>query len=532
MNLHGKNFIGDRLSPGAGETFHASNPDDRSRLPPEFHAADERDVNAAMQLAEAAFDIFRETTGEKRAIFLERIVEEIMALGDELISRAGDETGLLEARLVGERARTVNQLKMFAQVIREGIWVDARIDTAIPGRQPLPKPDLRRMLIPIGPVIVFGSSNFPFAYSVAGGDTASALAVGNPVVVKAHERHPGTSELTAVAIRRAVAACDLPAGVFSMLHGFGKTVGIALVKHPAAKAVGFTGSLAAGRALFDAASARPEPIPVFAEMSSLNPVFILPGALRERGNQIAEGLKNSVTTGAGQFCTKPGLVFGLQNVAFEQFQQTLGQLLENVAPATMLHGGICESYHKELARVSGACGVELLGRSKDDPEPARTQAEAVLIRTDAQNFQSNPEFSREVFGPFSILISAQTISELEDIAKNLEGQLTAAVHGTPDDLKDAERLLQILERKAGRLIINGFPTGVEVCPSMNHGGPYPATTDMRFTSVGTAALQRFVRPICYQNFPEPLLPAALQNKNPLNILRLLNGKLTEDAVND
>ena len=527
MNLHGKNFIGNELSSGSGEPFHATNPFDCSPLQPEFRAANEGDVNAAMNLAESTFAIFRGTTGEQRAVFLERIADEIMALGDELIQRAKSETGLLEPRLIGERARTVNQLKMFAQVVREGSWMDARIDTAIPDRQPMPKPDLRWMLIPIGPVIVFGSSNFPFAYSVAGGDTASALATGNPVVVKAHERHPGTSELTATAICRAVNACHLPAGVFSMLHGSGKTVGIALVKHPFAKAVGFTGSRAAGRALFDAASARPEPIPVFAEMSSLNPIFILPGALRERGDQIAEGLKSSVTLGAGQFCTKPGLVFGLQDSGWNQFQKMLAQSLENVAPTTMLHNGICASYHKELERISQTGGVKLLARSKENSDPSKTQAEAVLVCTDAANFQKNPELAEEIFGPFSILISAPAISELEKIATNLEGQLTATVHGTPDELKNAKDLLQILERKAGRLIINGFPTGVEVCPSMNHGGPYPATTDVRFTSVGTAALLRFVRPICYQNFSGSLLPDALKDENPLGIWRMANGKLTK-----
>ena len=530
MDLHGKSFIGDRLSSGSAEMFHATNPSNSTVLPPDFHAASESEINAAMELAESAFTTFRETTDEQRAVFLERIADEIMALGDELVLRAGAETGLPEARLVGERARTANQLKMFAQLMREGSWMDARIDTAIPDRQPVPKPDLRRMLVPIGPVVVFGSSNFPFAYSVTGGDTASALAAGNPVVVKAHERHPGTSELTAVAIRRAVVACNLPAGVFSMLHGFGKTVGIALVKHPFTKAVGFTGSRTAGRALFDAASARPEPIPVFAEMSSLNPVFILPEVLRERGGQIAEGLKNSITLGAGQFCTKPGLVFGCQDAAFEQFQKSLAQLLETVAPTTMLHGGIFESYHKGLARLAGIGGVEMLARSKEKPDAARTQAESVLVCTDAKNFQKHPELAEEVFGPLSILIAAPAISELEAIARNLEGQLTASVHGTANDLKNAKGLLQILERKAGRLIINGFPTGVEVCPSMTHGGPYPATTDARFTSVGTAAYLRFVRPVSYQNFPAQLLPAALQNENPLKILRLVNGKLCRDGI--
>ncbi|HLZ52904.1 MAG TPA: aldehyde dehydrogenase (NADP(+)), partial [Verrucomicrobiae bacterium] len=445
-------------------------------------------------------------------------------------ARAHLETGLPETRLTGERARTVNQLKLFAQVVREGSWVDARIDTAIPDRQPAPKPDLRRMLIPIGPVIVFGASNFPFAYSVAGGDTASALAAGNPVVVKAHERHPGTSELTAVAIRRAVVACHLPAGVFSMLHGLGKTVGLALVRHPFARAVGFTGSRAAGRALFDAAAARPDPIPVFAEMSSLNPIFILPEALREHGGKIAEGLKNSVTSGAGQFCTKPGLVFGLQGAAFEQFQQSLAQLLKTVAPTTMLHAGICDVYHQGLNRVAATGGVQLLARSETDPDTQKTHAESVLVCTDAKTFRANPELAGEVFGPFSILISAPTIAELEEIAQNLEGQLTATVHGTPGDFQKAGKLLRLLECKAGRLILNGYPTGVEVCPAMNHGGPYPATTDVRFTSVGTAAIYRFARPICYQDFSPSMLPPALRNENPPGIWRLVNGTLTRDAI--
>ena len=530
MNLHGQNFIGDRLSPGAGETFQAVSPLDNRPLEPVFHTATMEKVNEALDLAGQAFGAYRETTGEERAVFLERIADEIMALGDELIIRARLETGLPEARLTGERARTVNQLKLFAQLVREGSWVDARIDTALPDRQPVPRPDLRRMLIPLGPVIVFGASNFPFAYSVAGGDTASALAAGNPVIVKAHERHPGTSELVAAAIQRAVMACGLPGGVFFLLHGLGKTVGLALVRHPLARAVGFTGSRVAGRALFDAAAVRPEPIPVFAEMSSLNPVFILPEALRERGAKIAAGLKNSVTLGAGQFCTKPGLVFGVQGAEFEQFEKALAQLLKTVEPATMLHAGICDAYHRGLARVAKTGGVTQLARSDNPSDPVKTQGESVLVRTDAKTFRGHPELAEEVFGPFSILISAPTLAELEEIASNLEGQLTAAVHGTPGDFQKAGKLLRLLERKAGRLILNGFPTGVEVCPAMNHGGPYPATTDVRFTSVGTAALYRFVRPVCYQDFPASLLPPALRNENPLGIHRLLNGKLTRDAI--
>jgi NADP-dependent aldehyde dehydrogenase len=448
-----------------------------------------------------------------------------MSLGDDLIERAHRETGLPEARLIGERGRTVGQLKQFAHVVREGSWVDARIDTAIPDRQPAPKPDLRRMLVPIGPVIVFGSSNFPLAFSVAGGDTASALATGNPVIVKAHSGHPGTSELVATAIVRAITACRLPAGVFSLLHGSGKIIGMALVKHPFARAVGFTGSREAGRALFDAAVARPEPIPVFAEMSSLNPVFILPEALQDRTAKLAEGLRASMTMGVGQFCTKPGLVFGLGGTEFDQFQKMLAGLLEATVPETMLHGGICDAYHQGLARVSGVSGVKLLSRSKDAPDPKRTQGEAVALATDVANFREHPELAKEVFGPFAVLISAQSIGELEEIARGLEGQLTATVHGSPNDLRQAATLLRLLECKAGRLIINGFPTGVEVCPSMNHGGPYPATTDTRFTSVGTAALARFVRPICYQDFPDAQLPEALKEGNPLGIRRVVNGKM-------
>lgn len=530
MNLHGQSFIGDRLSRGTGETFRAVSPLDSKPLQTDFHLADVKDVDTAMELAEKAFATYRETTGERRAVFLERIADEIMALGDDLIKRTHQETGLPEARLTGESARTVGQLKLFAQVAREGSWVDARIDTAIPDRQPLPKPDLRRMLIPIGPVIVFGSSNFPLAFSVVGGDTASALATGNPVVVKAHRSHPGTSELVATAVRRAVDACGMPAGVFSMLQGSGKVIGMALVRHPLARAAGFTGSREAGRALFDAAVARPDPIPVFAEMSSLNPVFILPEAMRERTEQIADGLRVSMTLGVGQFCTKPGLVFGIQGDELKKFQGALARLLEVVAPATMLHAEICESYHDGLARASDVGGVKVLARSKEKPDSAKTHGEAVVVCTDAANFQKHPELAEEVFGPFAVLIQARNLVELEEIAANLQGQLTATVHGTPDDLGQANRLLGILERKAGRLIVNGFPTGVEVCHSMNHGGPYPATTDMRFTSVGTAALYRFVRPICYQNFPAASLPDALKDENPLGIWRLVDGKLTRNGL--
>jgi len=528
MNLHGLCFIGDQLSTGTGETFRAISPLDSSTLAPQFYRAGAKEAHTALELAEAAFASFGQTTGAERAAFLERIADEIIALGDDLISRARQETGLPEARLAGERARTAGQLRLFAQVAREGSWVDARIDTAIPDRQPLPKPGLRRMLIPIGPVVVFGSSNFPLAFSVAGGDTASALATGNPVIVKAHSGHPGASELVAAALRRAVAACRLPAGVFSMLHGVGKDLGLALARHPLTRAVGFTGSRKAGRALFDAAAARPEPIPVFAEMSSLNPVFILPGALRERALQIAEGLRASITLGVGQFCTKPGLVFVVRGPGFDQFQEVLARSLEAVAPATMLHAGICQSYHQGLAQVSATPGLELLARSKEPADPRQNQGQAVVLRTGLANFLDHPELAAEIFGPFALIISAPGLEELQAAARSLEGQLTATVHGTPEDLAQAQPLLRLLERKAGRLILNGFPTGVEVCPSMHHGGPCPSTTDVRFTSVGTAALYRFVRPVCYQDFPPALLPDALKDDNPLHIWRLVNGKLARN----
>jgi NADP-dependent aldehyde dehydrogenase len=524
MNLHGQCFIGGHLSTGSGERFRAISPLDSIAMEPQFYRAGAKEADAALELAEAAFAIFRQTSGSQRAALLERIADEISALGDQLISRAHQETGLPETRLTGERARTVGQLRLFAEVAREGSWVDARIDSAVADRQPLPKPDLRRMLIPIGPVVVFGSSNFPLAFSVAGGDTASALATGNPVVVKAHSAHPGTSELVATALQRAVAACHLPAGIFSMLYGVGKDLGLALVRHPWTRAVGFTGSSKAGRALFDAAAARPDPIPVFAEMSSLNPVFILPGALCERASQIAEGLRASVTLGVGQFCTKPGLVFAARSAGLDQFQEVLARSLQAVMPATMLHAGICQSYHQGLAQVSAAAGAELLARSKEPADSRQTHGEAVVMRTDLPAFLKHPELAGEVFGPFALIISVPAAEELQAAARSLEGQLTATVHGTPEDLAQAEPLLRLLERKAGRLIVNGFPTGVEVCPSMHHGGPYPSTTDVRFTSVGTAALYRFVRPICYQDFPPSLLPDALKDNNPLGIWRLVDGK--------
>lgn len=530
MTLHGHSIIAGQLTTSASRTFHPVSPLDSNKLEPAFHECTLDDVDQALWQAEEAFALYRKTSAEARAAFLDAIADEILALGDGLLQRCHQETGLPLDRLTGERGRTCGQLKMFAGLVREGSWLDARIDTAQPDRAPVPKPDLRRMLGPLGPVIVFGSSNFPLAFSVAGGDTASALAAGCPVVVKAHRAHPGTSELVAGAIGRAVEKCGVPHGVFSMLHGAGAEVGIALVKHPLARAAGFTGSRVAGRALFDAASARPEPIPVFAEMSSLNPLVILPGALRERGAQIAQGLRTSVTMGVGQFCTKPGLIFGLGSPEFEKFGETFAAEMRTVAPGTMLHPGICRSFHDGLDAMEKVPGVVRVAESDVEPDAAKTQGEPTVFATDAEDFVARRELHEEIFGPFTLLVSARTFAELETALKCLDGQLTATFHATPADLAEASDLLHILERKVGRLIINGFPTGVEVCPSMQHGGPYPATTDMRYTSVGTAAIQRWSRPVCYQNFPADLLPPELKNENPRGIMRIVNSQLTREAV--
>ena len=527
MNLHGKNFIGDALG-GEGPGFQADNPATREPLPPDFHEATTVEINRAADLAEQAFEKSRRLSAEQIASFLDQVADQIVALGDGLIQRARAETALPEARLTGERARTVNQIKMFAQCVREGSWVDARIDRAMPDRKPLPKPDLRRKLIPIGPVAVFAASNFPLAFSVAGGDTASALAAGNPVIVKAHPAHPGTSELVAQAIQAAATSAGIPAGIFSMVHGRSHETGLQLVRHPAIKAVGFTGSLKAGRALFDAAAARPEPIPVYAEMGSTNPVFVLPEAMQKNWQSIAQGLMQSVSLGVGQFCTNPGLVFGLENDTLRRFIESAAELARSTAPGTMLYSGICERFQAGLQQARAIPGVELAGQST--AEVASTQAATSVLVTNSIAFLKNEALVEELFGPATLIVSCSSTTDLERIARALPGQLTATLHGTEQDLEKHRELVTILQGKAGRLIFNGFPTGVEVCPSMHHGGPYPATTDVHFTSVGTAAIQRFARPVCLQNFPDPALPVELQNSNPRQLWRMVDGELTRDAL--
>ncbi len=527
MKLQGKNIIAGQEVETGGKKFTGSSPSTGLSLDPGFEEANSELISLALEAAEIAFHEYRQCSAGERALFIEKIVEEILALGDELIERAHLETALPKDRLTSERGRTVNQLRMFADLVREGSWVDARIDRAIPDRQPLPKPDIRRMLIPIGPVAVFGASNFPLAFSVAGGDTASAFAAGCPVIVKAHPAHPGTSELVARAIVGAVAATGMPAGVFSLIHGESHEVGLGLVKHPLTKAIGFTGSLRGGRALFDAAAGRPDPIPVYAEMGSINPIFILPGALSERAGAIAEGLKQSFTLGVGQFCTNPGLTVGLRGDHLNSFIDRLGKLISDASPGTMLYSGILQAYEKSVKQFSEITGVKKV-QSNHTADLSKTEARPAMFVTDANTFLEHRELNEEVFGPSTVIVKCNSREEMETLAGNLQGHLTATVHGTDEDLDQYRSLISILENRVGRLVFNGFPTGVEVCASIHHGGPYPATTEVRSTSVGTAAIERFVRPVCYQNFPQSALPIELQNVNHRKIWRLVDNQLTKD----
>src|SRR5579875_1081426 len=473
-------------------------------------------IDRAVRAADAAFAGYARTPAAERARFLEAIAGEIENLGDALIEAANLETALPAARLAGERARTTNQLRIFASLIREGSWRDARIDHAIPDRKPAPKPDLRRILIPLGPVGVWAASNFPLAFSVAGGDTASALAAGNPVVLKAHPAHPDTSEMVAGAIGRAIRSSGLEAGVFSMVQGASPETSLALVRHPLLKAAAFTGSLRAGRALFDAASRRDQPIPFFAEMGSVNPVFVLPGAMRERGQAIAEGLSASVNLGVGQFCTCPGLVMGVDGEVFERFASRLRGLFAAAEGGTMLYPGIQRSYQEGVERLLRLEGMQA----------TRSAAQPVLLEIRAAAALRHEEIFEEVFGPSAILIRCSSAAEMEEIARRMPGSLTATLHGTGEDILSHRNLVALLEQRAGRIIFNGYPTGVEVCAAMQHGGPYPATTDSRFTSVGTAAIQRFARPVCFQDAPRDVLPEELWDENPMGISRIVDGVLT------
>ncbi|KVE40023.1 aldehyde dehydrogenase (NADP(+)) [Burkholderia sp. TSV86] len=520
MRLTGQLLIGQSAAPGRNGSFRAIDAATGEPIEPAFGGASLRDLDHACALADDAFDVYRETPLESRAAFLDAIGRQIVALGDALIERCAAETGLARARLEGERARTVGQLALFAQLVRNGGFLDVRIDPARPERQPQPRADLRLRNIAIGPVAVFGASNFPLAFSVAGGDTASALAAGCPVIVKAHGAHPGTSELVGRAIQAAARESGMPDGVFSLLFNASYEIGQALVADPRIKAVGFTGSRRGGLALMHIAAARGEPIPVYAEMSAINPVLLLPGALAARHDAIAQQFVASLTLGAGQFCTNPGLVLGIDGPALRAFERTAARAVAAIAPATMLTPHIHANYAEGVARLASHDALEQLG---EGIAGGRHQARAALFATSAQAFASHAELRDEVFGPASLIVRCADLDTLHRTLRSLEGQLTIAAHLGDGDAPLFRALRPTLERKAGRILVDGFGTGVEVGHAMVHGGPFPATSDVRTTSVGARAIERFLRPVSYQNVPDALLPDALRDGNPLNVPRRLDG---------
>ncbi|MFV9654301.1 aldehyde dehydrogenase (NADP(+)) [Pseudomonas sp. NY15366] len=525
LSLTGHNYIGGERR-AAGTVEHKSlDASSGEALPYTFIQATPEEVDAAAQAAAAAYPIYRNLSAVRRAEFLEAIADEIDALGDDFVALVCRETALPAARIQGERGRTSGQMRLFAKVLRRGDFYGARIDRALPDRQPLPRPDIRQYQIGVGPVAVFGASNFPLAFSTAGGDTASALAAGCPVVFKAHSGHMATAECVADAIIRAAEKTGMPKGVFNMIFGGG--VGEILVKHPAIQAVGFTGSLKGGRALCDMAAARPQPIPVFAEMSSVNPVIVLPGALKARGATVAKELAGSVVLGCGQFCTNPGLVIGIRSAEFSEFVAGLSDAIASQPAQTMLNAGTLRSYAVGVAQLNGHAKVTHLAGN----EQTGNQAQPQLFKADVSMLlEGDHLLQEEVFGPTTIVVEVADSAELTRALQSMHGQLTATLIAEREDLTAFRDLLPLLEVKAGRVLLNGYPTGVEVCDSMVHGGPYPATSDARGTSVGTLAIHRFLRPVCYQNYPDEVLPEALQNANPLGIQRLVDGVHTRDAL--
>jgi len=520
MTVRGETLIGSEARRGTETAFRAVEAATGAPLEPDFPGSSHADLERACTLAEAAFDTYRETDPETRAGFLETIAANILEIGDALVTRCMAETGLPRPRIEGERARTAGQLRLFASVVREGSAVEARIDPALPDRKPLPRPDLRLRRIGVGPVAVFGASNFPLAFSVAGGDTASALAAGCPVVVKAHPAHPGTSELVGRAVQKAVAACGLPEGVFSLLFDAGQSIGQALVADPRIAAVGFTGSRRGGTALMAIAAGRPLPIPVYAEMSSINPVLLFPGALAERGAAIGQAFAASLTLGAGQFCTNPGLILAQPGPGLDAFLEAAAAALTQSPAATMLTPGIHQAYREGVARVAGHGAVTLLA---EGPEGTATQGRAALFATDSDAFLADPVLQEEMFGATALVVRCPDVAAMRAVLAHLEGQLTASLHLAPEDHAAVRDLLPLLERRVGRILVNGFGTGVEVAHAMVHGGPYPATSDGRTTSVGSLAIERFLRPVCYQDMPDALLPAALRAANPLGLPRRIDG---------
>ncbi len=527
LPISGRQRIGFSESAAGLHTFNSTDPQSGTENPWTFHEATEPEVNQALQAARNASEAFAGLGGARRAQFLRAIAAELEDSAEAVVTAYTAESGLPEGRARGELGRTTGQLRAFADLAEEGSWIHARIDTAQPGRQPVPKPDIRKCLQPLGPVVVFGASNFPLAFSTAGGDTASALAAGCPVVVKGHPMHPATGELVATAIARAARETGMPDGVFSHLQGVSHQLGEWLVTHPLTTAVGFTGSQQGGLALARLGQQRPVPIPVFAEMGSINPVVLLPSAL-QAGAGWAQAYALSVTLGTGQFCTNPGLLLAVQSPDLDRFVNDLAEAMGNLPASCMLHANIAARYREVRANLLAQSGVSLLTGESEPEGPNRVPA--TVARVSGTDFRANARLQQEVFGPFTLVVACRDRAELEEALSGLEGQLTAALLGSDPELAGAGRLVSILGEKAGRVLFNGVPTGVEVCPAMQHGGPFPATTDGRFTSVGTDAILRWARPVAYQNCPQALLPEALRDANPLGIQRLVNGTYTRKPL--
>ena len=527
--ISGKNYIGNTLSAEGTVSFKTFNPQLNVENVSVFTEATSLEIDSAVTLATNAYKSFRAVSAKEKAAFLNAVADEILNLGDELIETYCSETGLPAGRAQGERGRTIGQLRSFATLVEEGSWVDATIDTADPERVPMAKPDVRKMMVPLGPVVVFGASNFPLAYSTAGGDTAAAFAAGCPVIVKSHPMHAGTGELVASAIIKAAVTTGMPNGVFSNINSSGIAVGTQLVSHPGVKAVGFTGSIKGGRALFDLASKREEPIPVFAEMGSVNPVVMLPNALENRGADLGKVYAGSITLGTGQFCTKPGLILGLKEEGLSNFVSTLGEEILKIDPMCMLHPNILGAYKTNKEKAVSQKNTNIVANYSSDVKD--NYAQHGVLTVDGDVFLKNPTLHQEVFGPFSVVVQCDTVEQLETIISNLEGQLTGTLIADNNEEENYSNVINTLQNRVGRIIFNGVPTGVEVCASMNHGGPYPASTDSRFTAVGIHSIKRWVRPFSYQDWPNNLLPVELQNENTLGISRLVNGEQTTNSVN-
>jgi len=520
------NIIAGKESGIGSEHLYATNPATKEKLDGEFVAATEQEINDAAESAFSAWQQFKNTSGATKGKLLRTIADNIENLGDTLVHRAMAESGLPEGRIKGERGRTCGQLRLFATLVEEGSWVRATIDAALPDRKPMPRIDIRKMYQSIGPVAIFGASNFPLAFSTAGGDTASALASGCPVIVKGHPSHLGTHALVSQAISDAVKFCDLPDGTFSAING-GISQGAQLVKHPQIKAVGFTGSLRGGNAIMKATYDREEPIPVYAEMGSINPIFLLPSKLQSDHESLSNQLANSINMGVGQFCTNPGIVVVPPADNQDQFLAEYSKAFEALKSHTMLNEGIYKNYESTKNEMIQNGEVDSLCSKSTDES---WSAQPALAKTTAQSFINNPNLHHEVFGPFSMAVICDTSEEMNRVAECIEGQLTATVMGTDDEITENKILVNILREKAGRVVFNGVPTGVEVGHAMHHGGPYPSASSSKYTSVGTDAIIRFVRPICLQNAPQAILPDALKDDNPLGIWRMVNGEQTKEKI--